>query len=75
MTMATVMTTSLSISRHNKHWPVNLTVLLSVFFLRPKKGHTVRQMWRGPVHGALFCRISYQSKFVNHPNCEYCVSW
>ena len=23
----------------------------------------------------LFCWISHQSKFVNHPYCEYCVSW
>ena len=27
-----------------KHWPANLTVLPSVFFSQPKKGHTVRQM-------------------------------
>jgi len=26
------------------------------------------------VCGVLFGRISHQSKFVNHPNCEYCVS-
>jgi len=31
-------------------------------------------MW-WPVCGALFSGISHQSKFVNHPNCEYCVSW
>ena len=28
----TTTTASLSRSRHNKHWPVNLTALLSVFF-------------------------------------------
>jgi hypothetical protein len=27
----------------------------------------MRQMWCGPVRGALFSRISHQSKFVNHP--------
>jgi len=28
-------------------------------------------MW--PVRGALFDGISYQSKFVNHSVCEYCM--
>jgi len=37
-------TASLSRSCHNKHWPVNVTALQSVFFSRPKEGHTVRQM-------------------------------
>jgi len=38
------------------------TALLSVFFSRPKKGHSVqlRQMWRGPVCGALFRGISHK---------------
>jgi len=43
-TTTTTTAASLSRSRHNKNWPVNLTVLLSVFFLRPKKGCTVHQM-------------------------------
>jgi len=53
----------------------NPPALPPVFFSRPKKGHTVRQMWRGPVRSALFRRISHKSKFlINHPLCEYCVS-
>jgi hypothetical protein len=40
----TTTTASLSRIRHNKHWPANLTALPSLFFLWPKKGHTVRQM-------------------------------
>jgi hypothetical protein len=36
--------------------------MLSVFFSQPKKGHgvQVRQMWCGPVRGALFPRISHK---------------
>jgi len=30
----------------------------------------MRQMWFGPVRGALFSGMSHQSKFVNHPNYE-----
>jgi hypothetical protein len=37
-------TTSVSRSRLNKHWPVNPTVLLSVFFSRIKERHTVRHL-------------------------------
>ena len=64
-------------------WPamaieiIHPTLLPSVFFSWPEKGHSVwmRQMWLGPVCGALLRRIPYQSKFVTHPNCEYCVLW
>jgi hypothetical protein len=51
--------------------------LSSVFFSWPEKGHSVqmRQMWCGPMRGALFSGISHHSKFINHPNCEYFVSW
>jgi len=46
------------------------TALPSVFFSRPKKGHSVqvRQMWHGPVRGALFHRISHKSEFVISPS-------
>ena len=53
------------------------TALPSVFFSRPKKGHSVQvhQMRRGPVRGTLFRGISHKSKYViYHPVCEYCVS-
>jgi len=68
---------SLSRSRHNKTLASGISPLLChLLFSWPKKGHSVqvRQMWCGPVHGALFCIISHKSKFViYHPHCEYCV--
>ena len=56
---------------------IHQTVLLFVFISQPEKGHTVwvHQIWCRLVCGALFHGISHQSEFVNHPLCEYCVSW
>jgi len=64
-------------SRHNKHWPAKSSTQLRcrLHSSRGQRKGTVRQMWCGPVRGALFREISHRSKFVNHPNCEYCVSW
>ena len=39
-----------------------------LFYSRPKKGHTMRQMWRGTVRGSLFRGISHKNKFVIYCN-------
>ena len=67
-------------SHHNKHWPAGSPTQLRCllcFSHGQRKGTVYKcaQMWCGPVRGALFCGILHQSKFVNHPNCEYRLSW
>jgi len=66
-------------SWHNKHWPAKSSthLLCRLCSSGGQRKGTVYKCARYDVRlcvcGALFHRISHQSKFVNHPLCEYCV--
>jgi len=61
-------------SHHNKHWAAKSSthLLLSVFFLQPKKANSLYKCARCDVGLCMVpCFEKYhKSKFVNHPCCE-----